>query len=114
MTAVSKPRFLVHGSKATLVKYGLDPQERAMIAGDIDAAVEDPKSYARVHDGKEESIVPTLPGRWRSYYENIAAVLRDGAEPLVKLPEVRRAISLLDAAKRSARSGSVVALSSEV
>jgi scyllo-inositol 2-dehydrogenase (NADP+) len=110
MTAVPRPRFLVHGAKATLVKYGLDPQEAAMKAGDIDAAVEDPKNYARLHDGKGERVVPTLPGRWRTYYENVAAVLAEGAEPLVKLPEARRAISLLDAAKRSARSGSVVTL----
>lgn len=110
MTAVSRPRFLVHGAKATLVKYGLDPQEAAMKAGDIDAAVEDPKNYARIHDGKGERVVPTLPGRWRTYYENIAAVLRDGAESLVKLSEVHRAISIIDAAKRSARSGSVVTL----
>jgi predicted dehydrogenase len=108
--AFSKPRFRVHGDKASLMKFGLDPQEKAMIAGDIDSAVEDPANYARVGDGKTEQAVATLPGRWRSYYENIAAVLTEGAEPAVKLAEVRRAISLLDAARRSAQTGEVVRL----
>jgi scyllo-inositol 2-dehydrogenase (NADP+) len=108
LAAVSKPRFYVRGTKGTFIKYGLDPQEAAMKAGDIDAAVEDPQKYARVHNGKEERVVPTVPGRWRNFYENVADVLTEGAEPLVKLPEVRRAIAVLDAAKRSAPSNTVV------
>ena len=32
--AIVKPRFAVHGTKATLVKYGLDPQEDAMKRGE--------------------------------------------------------------------------------
>ena len=79
-----------------------------MIAGNIDAAVEDPKNYARVTNGKEEAVLPTLPGRWRNYYENVAAVLTRGAEPAVKLPEVRRAIAVIDAAFQSAERGVVV------
>ncbi len=108
LAAISKPRFYVRGTKATFQKYGLDPQEAAMKAGDIDAATEDPQKYARLHDGKQERTVPTVPGRWRNFYENIADVLTRGAEPLVKLPEARRAIAVLDAAKRSAQSGAAV------
>jgi scyllo-inositol 2-dehydrogenase (NADP+) len=110
LAALQKPRFHAFGTKGTFLKHGLDPQEKAMIAGDIDAAVEPPERYGRLHDGKAERVIPTLPGRWRSYYENIAAVLTTGAEPAVKLPEVRRAIAVLDAAWRSARSGQVVQL----
>ena len=110
LNAVSKPRFLVHGSKATLAKHGLDPQEKAMIAGDIDAAVEDPKHYARLYTGKTEQEVATVPGRWRSYYENVRDVLTRGAEPAVSLDSVRRAMSILDAAQRSGRTGQVVTL----
>jgi len=108
LAAISKPRFHVFGTGGTFLKYGVDPQEANMIAGNIDAAVEDPQTYGRLHDGSSERIVPTLPGRWRSYYENIAEVLTNGAEPRVKLPEVRRAIAVLDAAFQSARTGQVV------
>lgn len=107
-TAISKARFHVHGTKATFCKYGLDPQEDAMCAGDIDAAVEDPSTYGILHDGRTERTVPTIPGRWRDYYENIAAVLEGEAEPVAKLAHVRREIAVLDAGKRSAESGEVV------
>lgn len=107
-TAVSKPRFLLRGEKATLVKHGLDPQEAAMKAGDIDSAAEDPANYARLHDGKQEIVIPTLPGRWRDFYENVAAVLTEKAEPLVSLESLRRQMSVIDAAKRSAASGQAV------
>jgi len=109
INAIPKPRFYACGTQATFVKYGVDPQEAAMIAGNIDAAVEDPATYARVKAGREpERTVPTLPGRWRTYYENVRDVLNGAAEPLVKLEEVRRAIGILDAGVRSARSGQPV------
>lgn len=105
LAAIPKPRFYACGTGGTFCKHGVDPQEKAMIAGDIDAAREDEALYGRLHDGKQETRIPTLPGRWRCYYENIAAVLAGQAEPAVKLAEVRRAIAVLDAAFRSARLG---------
>ncbi len=110
LSAISKPRFQAFGTRGTFVKYGLDPQEAAMIAGDIDSAREDSRFDARIHDGKSERTIATLPGRWRNYYENIADVLSRGAEPLVKLAEVRRAIAIIDGAFQSARTGQVVTL----
>ena len=79
-----------------------------MIAEHIDDAVEDPAHYGRFSDGKTETIIPTLTGRWRNYYENIRDVLTGAAEPAVKLAEVRRAIAVLDAAFQSAREHRVV------
>jgi scyllo-inositol 2-dehydrogenase (NADP+) len=106
--AISKPRFYVAGSGGTFVKHGLDPQEAAMLRGEIDAAHEDPAQAGRYHDGKTEAVVPTEAGRWRSYYENIAAALTRG-EPLAVTPDsVRRGIALLEAAFQSARSGAEV------
>ncbi len=48
-----KPRWYLLGTAGTLRKDGLDPQEKAMKAGDIDAAREDPSAYARLWTGKE-------------------------------------------------------------
>ncbi|NLO74511.1 MAG: Gfo/Idh/MocA family oxidoreductase [candidate division WS1 bacterium] len=110
LAAIRKPRWYVCGTGGTFLKHGLDPQEAAMIAGDIDAAREDPALYGCLHDGKTEAAVPTLAGRWRSYYENIRDVLVQGAEPAVKLSEVRRAIAVIDAAFRSAETKEVVSL----
>ena len=110
LAAIAKPRFYACGTRGTFIKYGLDPQESAMIAGAIDSAREDEQQWARLHDGSSEHRLPTLSGRWRNYYENIADVLTKGAAPLVKLSEVYRAIAVLDAAFKSARTGKVVPL----
>jgi len=108
MCALSKPRWLVKGTAGTYRKFGLDPQEGAMNAGDIDSAVVDPEQDGVVSDGRAERVVPTLRGRWRDYYQNIAEVLLDGAEPLVKHHELRRQIAVLDAGRLSAETGQAV------
>jgi scyllo-inositol 2-dehydrogenase (NADP+) len=105
LAALPKPRFYIHGRRATFRKFGVDPQEAAMMAGDIDAAREDPAAFGVLRDDAGERAVPTLPGRWRDYYENVAAAL-DGRAPLAVTPEsVRRQIAVLDAARRSAETG---------
>jgi scyllo-inositol 2-dehydrogenase (NADP+) len=108
IAALAKPRFLLHGTGGSFMKYEVDPQEAAMIKGDIDAAREDPASYGRLSDGKNETIIPTQPGRWRSYYENVAAVINGTEPPAVRLEEVRRAIAVFDAARQSAHTEQVV------
>ena len=108
LCAIDKPRFLVHGSAATFCKYGLDPQENALKAGDIEAATEAPENYGTLKNNAGERRVPTLSGRWRDFYENLGDVLTRGAEPLVSLDEARRTMSVLDAALQSARTGEVV------
>ena len=116
VTPIPKPRIFAIGSKVTFVKYGVDPQESALIAGDIDAAREDPQFFGQLHDGVSSRLVATIPGRWRSYYENIAHVLAQD-DPyaqrdrlLVTPQQVARQITLLEAARQSAQSGEVVRL----
>lgn len=109
LSAARKPRFVLHGSKSSFIKNGLDPQEKAMIAGDIDSAQEDPQSYGVIRDGKSETLVPTLLGHWRSYYENIRDVLQSKASPAVPMHQTRRVMAVLDAARQSARTGQIVA-----
>lgn len=107
---LTKPRFYLRGTKATFEKRGLDPQEKALLAGDIDSAVNDPANDGVLSDGKTQTRIPTLPGRWRSYYENIADVLLKGAAPAVSLDSLRRQILILEAGMRSARENAVLTL----
>lgn len=108
LAAVQKPRFYIRGTLGTFVKSGLDPQEKALMAGDIDSAVEPESQYGRLHTRDGDRLVSTVPGRWRSFYENLRDVLTAGATPLVTLPQARRMMAVLDAAKRSASSGQVI------
>ncbi|MBN1400800.1 MAG: Gfo/Idh/MocA family oxidoreductase [Anaerolineae bacterium] len=114
LATVGKPRWYVLGDLGGLIKYGLDPQEAAMRAGDIDAAEEDPAQRAHVHTvargQEEELVIPSVRGSWRSYYENISAVLVRGEELIVKPEQVYEAMHLYDTAMRSAETGQVVPL----
>lgn len=109
LTTVKKPRYLVRGTAASFIKYGFDPQEAALLAGSILGAAEAPELRGAVHqpDGVRR-LVPTMPGRWRSYYDNIAGVLLRGEEPAITLPQVRTVVAVVEAARRSARTGEAV------
>ena len=110
----SKPRWYVLGTEGALVKEGLDPQERAMITGDIDAAREDPAHRARLYTAvggqSAETVLETVPGRWRSFYENIAAALHQRERLAVRPESVRAVMAVIDAAQHSAAQGQAVHL----
>ena len=109
---IRKPRWFVLGDAGTLVKTGLDPQERAMINGDIDSAKEAPENRAKVitevNGEVKEMTLETIPGHWRSFYQNISDVLNKGAELAVKPEEVRENMRLIDAVVKSAETGASV------
>lgn len=107
---LSKPRFYVRGDLGTFEKYGLDPQENAMMNGNIDSAKESAEFYGKLKTANGEETITTRPGRWRNYYENIAAALRDQAKVEVTLPQLQRQIAVLEAGRRSARERCVVRL----
>jgi scyllo-inositol 2-dehydrogenase (NADP+) len=108
LAAISKPRFYVRGTKGTYQKFGLDPQENAMKAGDIETAVEPESAYGTLKTRDGERQVPTLAGRWLDFYANWRDALRGKAAPMVTLSEARRVIQVLEAAHRSGRTGTVV------
>jgi len=109
-----KPRWYILGTEGALCKNGLDPQERAMIDGDIDAAEENlanrAKLWRKIGDHTEEKTIETVRGNWKAYYRNISQVLRGEAELAVKPQEVRKAMRVFDAAMKSAETGSSVRL----
>jgi scyllo-inositol 2-dehydrogenase (NADP+) len=110
-TRFTKPRYLAIGQRATFIKYAEDPQEQAMRGGDIDAAVYRPEDdgLLRTDDGGQRP-VRTVAGRWRNYYENVVAVITQGAAPAITLDQARRTIAVLQAAHQSARAGQPVIL----
>jgi len=108
-TRIKKFRWFIQGEKGTLQKMGVDPQEPAMVAGNIDAAKEDPANrahvVAEVNGVVSEIILETIRGNWKAYYQNISDVLNKGAELAVKPEDVRKDIALIEAAMKSARLG---------
>jgi len=111
---IKKPHWYVLGTKGALIKEGLDPQEKWMIQGNIEGAQEDPAHRARMvtelNGLHTEMIIDSVPGSWKSYYQNIADVLNDGKELAVKPEEVHTVMQILDAAKDSQETGEVVTI----
>lgn len=115
LVRVPKPRWYVVGDEGTLVKHGLDPQERAFLrTGNPDDAAELPEEQARVTTVAAglpaELVVDSTKGSWAGYYANVSAHLNEGAPLAVTADQAREVIRVLDAAMRSAASGEVVEL----
>ncbi|MFI9585046.1 Gfo/Idh/MocA family oxidoreductase [Streptomyces sp. NPDC052236] len=118
-TAQLGPRFRVLGSAAGYVKYGLDPQEAALKEGTRPTGdggtwgVEPEELWGRVGAGDSPLTdggrpVETVPGDYPAYYAAIATALRDGTAPPVTAQEAAATLDVLEAARRSAREGVTV------
>lgn len=99
MAMITKPRFYLRGTEGTFIKYGLDPQEKAQADGDIDAAKENPADFGTMKTAAGEERVPTIPGRWQGYYENLRDALLGQAQPMVTLEQARRVMEVIETAR---------------
>jgi predicted dehydrogenase len=116
------PRFVVHGTKGSFVKYGLDVQEDALKAGarphldkpdDMAMWGKDPQvGTLTIHREAwtQTSAAPDLPGNYLAYY----AQLRDhlvghAAFPAVTAEHVLQDMQLLDLGQQSVGEGRFVA-----
>jgi len=104
--AIGKPRWYVLGEQGGLVKHGLDPQEPALLAGDIGQASEPAAHRARVvqADGTERDVA-SVRGDWTGFYENLREALAGRAPLAVTAEEARRVVAVLEAATKAAESG---------
>ena len=110
---IDRPRWWIVGTEGGFVKYGIDPQEEALRAGDIDRASE-PESHQGIlrrslgSSEVVESRIPSIRAHWDRYYANIADHLL-GREPLaVTAEQAREVVRVLEAATRSSRDHAMV------
>jgi scyllo-inositol 2-dehydrogenase (NADP+) len=88
------PRYAVHGTLGSYVKYGDDPQEELLKKGMMpvgeDWGKEADRQHGILHNVMEGEVVrktiPTLPGNYGEYYTNLYETLVNGA-PLREKPE---------------------------
>ena len=110
---IDRPRWWIVGSEGGFVKFGVDPQEEALRAGDIDAAAEPPQHEGilrRAGEGGEvaESRVPTTRAHWDAFYRNIVEHLEGRAPLAVTAEQAREVVRLLEAAGRSSREHTLI------
>ncbi|MBV8674002.1 MAG: Gfo/Idh/MocA family oxidoreductase [Acidobacteriaceae bacterium] len=104
------PRFVVHGTLGSLVKWGLDPQEDALKAGGSYSAPgfgEEPASQwgeLRIA-GKPPKRIPTLAGDYRGFYANVRDAILGVAELAVKPEQVWRTTKLIELCRQSSSEG---------
>ena len=86
----SAPTFVVHGTKGSFIKYGQDPQEGALKAGQTPGGAdwdrEPPELYGKLTTPEGTRVVPTLPSTFTRYYENVRDAIL-GTAPLAVTPE---------------------------
>ena len=113
--AILGPRLTVLGSKGAYVKYGIDPQEEALLAGGIPGSAnwgEEPESaWGRAGAGDDARTVRSEPGNYLKFYAGVEAAIRNGEAPPVTTEQGIAMMELLDAARLSARDGRVIELS---
>lgn len=100
---LDRPRWWVVATEGGLARYGLDPQEDALRAGDLGAAAESPGSRTIVRSASAsgevvEAELESVRGTWDAYYGNIADHLTLGSPLAVTAEQAREVVRVLDAA----------------
>lgn len=119
------PRFLLHGTQGSFRKYGVDPQEPAIVAGaaiprlgEGDWLAEDKAAWGTLTlapDPSEpaqlaQTTVATEPGDYRLFYANVRDALNGQAALAVSAEAGLLAIHLLELARESSRTGKTMAV----
>ena len=113
LVAEPRPRFAVHGSGGSFVKFGIDVQEAQLKAGmdprDPQFGVDERDGAFTAPDGTRSS-VPTERGRYLEYYDAVASAIIDGGPVPVDPADSRDGLMLIDLARRSSALGQRLAV----
>jgi scyllo-inositol 2-dehydrogenase (NADP+) len=112
------PRYSLHGTDGSWLKWGIDPQEDDLKMGKIPGSEgwgkEPPEDYGLLHttiDGKDlKEKLPTEPGNYPAFYENVHKVLRENGTLAVKAEESAMVTRIIEAAFESQKSKKAVNL----
>jgi scyllo-inositol 2-dehydrogenase (NADP+) len=103
------PRFLLHGTEGSFVKYGLDSQEEALKSGATPSGSnwgKEPESlWGKLNtqrDGQHvEERVETASGCYQTFYQNLVEAISGRAELAVKPEEAMNTIRIIELAIKS-------------
>ncbi|PWR05466.1 oxidoreductase [Micromonospora acroterricola] len=112
VTAQLGPRLRVLGDRAGYTTYGLDVQEAALHEGGRPGqpgwGEVPPERYGMLGVDGELRPVPTEAGSYQSFYQQVAAALRDGTPMPVDPRDSVAVVELIELAHRSAAEGVVL------
>ncbi|MEI6059985.1 MAG: Gfo/Idh/MocA family oxidoreductase [Bacteroidota bacterium] len=112
------PRFQVHGTTGSFVKYAMDCQE-AMLRkgkkpGSAGYGIEPSKkygilnteSYGKIFRGRYQ----TFPGNYMAFFDNVYSVLTENGSTIVKPEEAFMNIRIIEAARKSHKEQRIILL----
>jgi scyllo-inositol 2-dehydrogenase (NADP+) len=107
MVREDSPRYIIHGSKGSFVKYGMDVQEDHLKAGmmpmDIGFGVEPIKQYGTLYTKKDNlpftEKIETKKGNWAKLFQNVYEAIMHSKTLLVKPEEVLEQIKIIELIK---------------
>lgn len=114
----SGPRYTLHGTNGSFVKYGGDTQEAFLKSGgspfDENFGV-DPEGQwgilnSKINDLHFQGRIETVRGCYPAFYDNIYNTIRDKKELFVKPEQGKQTIEIIEAAIRSSEEGKIIAL----
>lgn len=112
LAAHAAPRYLVHGTRGSYVKHGVDPQEDALRAGlrpdgadwGVDPVPGELRTLA-VGDWMKDSTLPNRPGNYGDYYAAVRDAIHGVGPNPVPPAQAVELMALLDLGRRSAAEG---------
>ena len=110
------PRFAIHGTLGSFVKYGLDPQEAALRKGKVPSGEKWGKEAKRnwgllntEFNGKKiRGRYETAPGNYMGFFQDVFNALARGTKPAIKPEEVFTTLTIIEKATESDRQRSVI------
>jgi scyllo-inositol 2-dehydrogenase (NADP+) len=117
--AFDRPRITLYGTRGGLRINASDSQEPALAGGTLP----DDPSWGQEPGGTEgllrqyseendltESLLPLHRGDWPAFYRGVSAAVRGDSEPPVLIEDVIADLRVIDAARESVSTGSIVSL----
>lgn len=112
------PRYILHGTEGSFLKWGTDPQEERLKAGVLPVGnewgAEKEKEWGILNteiNGKHfRGRLETIPGNYQGYYDNIYDSIREGVKPLVSAEDAAQVIRIINEAWESQAKGMKIKL----
>ncbi|MDR1779499.1 MAG: Gfo/Idh/MocA family oxidoreductase [Tannerella sp.] len=109
-----EPRFILHGTEGSYVKYGWDKQEALLKQGFApdtpDWGIETEDEWGWLHTESGRTKYPSQRGNYLGFYEAVYQCIRNGTPIETDAREVLHVIRVIEAAKESSRLKKIVRL----
>lgn len=105
------PRYILHGTEGSFIKYGIDPQEQALKDGKTPGTTgwgsEEKGLWGRLNTTigglHVEGAIETIPGNYTLFYKSVHDSIRNGKPLAVKPEESKDVIKLIEVCYESNR-----------